>query len=121
MISSQESFSDTKVPILGDIPVVGWFFKSRKKTTTKTDLLIFITPYIVKNDNDLVFLNNLRSQQLDEFKEEVGAVSLGKSMVIESSFPPPATGQTGMPREVTISPYGGSATSSTYSSPVTGK
>ncbi len=121
LISSQESFSDTKVPILGDIPVIGWFFKSRKKTITKTDLLIFITPYIVKNDQDLVFLNNLRSEQLDQFKEEVGAVSLGKSMVIKSSFPPPPTKETEAPREITISPYSKPATTSTYSSPVTGK
>ncbi len=120
LISSQESFSDTKVPILGDIPILGWLFKSRKKTTTKTDLLIFITPYIVKNDRDLVFLNNLRSDQLDQFKEDVGAVSLGKSIVIKSSFPGPTSNETETPRDVTIT-YGNSATGETYPSATTGR
>ncbi|HEX7649733.1 MAG TPA: type IV pilus secretin PilQ [Noviherbaspirillum sp.] len=39
--------SDTKVPVLGDIPVVGNLFKSTGRTDDKTELLIFITPKIV--------------------------------------------------------------------------
>lgn len=38
----------TKVPILGDIPVVGWAFRSENKTMDKQNLLIFITPTILK-------------------------------------------------------------------------
>jgi len=37
----------TKVPILGDIPLLGWFFKSKKDTKDKTELLIFVSPTIV--------------------------------------------------------------------------
>ena len=33
-----------KVPLLGDIPVVGNLFKSRDRTIDKTELLVFITP-----------------------------------------------------------------------------
>ena len=39
----------SKVPLLGDIPVVGNLFKSKTKTDKKTELLIFITPRIVDN------------------------------------------------------------------------
>ena len=39
--------SDTKVPVLGDIPVVGHLFKSTGTTNDKTELLIFITPKVV--------------------------------------------------------------------------
>ncbi len=39
--------SDTGVPFLQDIPLLGWLFKSNTKTKTKTELLIFITPKIV--------------------------------------------------------------------------
>ena len=42
-----ERTSDTKVPVLGDIPVVGHLFKSTGRTNDKTELLIFITPKIV--------------------------------------------------------------------------
>jgi len=39
--------SDTGVPFLSDIPLLGWLFKSNSKLKTKTELLIFITPKIV--------------------------------------------------------------------------
>jgi general secretion pathway protein D len=39
----------TKVPVLGDIPILGYAFRSENKTTTKDNLLIFITPTIVKD------------------------------------------------------------------------
>lgn len=42
-----ESESNTGVPFLMDIPLIGWLFKSNNKTKTKTELLIFITPRIV--------------------------------------------------------------------------
>ncbi len=39
----------TKVPFLGDIPFVGYLFKTTSKTDNKTELLIFVTPRIVKD------------------------------------------------------------------------
>jgi type IV pilus assembly protein PilQ len=42
------SNSTTKVPLLGDVPVVGWLFKNNNKTDTKSELLVFITPKILK-------------------------------------------------------------------------
>jgi len=39
--------SDTGVPFLMDIPMLGWMFKSNRKVKTRTELLIFITPRIV--------------------------------------------------------------------------
>ncbi len=40
--------TETKVPILGDIPLIGWFFKNRQKIITKSNLLVFIAPQIVQ-------------------------------------------------------------------------
>jgi type IV pilus secretin PilQ/predicted competence protein len=42
-----QSISTTKVPLLGDIPWIGWLFKSYTKRTDKAELLIFITPTIL--------------------------------------------------------------------------
>jgi len=39
--------SDTGIPFLADIPLLGWMFKSNSKGKTKTELLIFITPKLV--------------------------------------------------------------------------
>jgi type IV pilus assembly protein PilQ len=42
-----ETRSDNKVPLIGDIPVVGNLFKSTSRENSKTELLVFITPKIV--------------------------------------------------------------------------
>jgi type IV pilus assembly protein PilQ len=40
--------TDTRVPLLGEIPLLGWLFKARSTTEDDEELLIFITPRIVK-------------------------------------------------------------------------
>ena len=47
LIKDQTSDVIRKVPFLGDIPLLGWFFKKKEKTVTKTDLMIFLTPHII--------------------------------------------------------------------------
>jgi len=42
-----ETTDVSKVPLMGDLPVVGNLFKSTARSTSKTELLIFITPKIV--------------------------------------------------------------------------
>ena len=37
----------TKVPLLGDLPVVGYLFKNRVRVNDRSELLIFITPRVV--------------------------------------------------------------------------
>src|SRR5208283_1387584 len=44
LISSDKSSSVTKIPLLGDIPVLGQLFKYTSKSDDKTELLIFLTP-----------------------------------------------------------------------------
>ncbi|HAS85435.1 MAG TPA: hypothetical protein DCS31_01350, partial [Candidatus Competibacteraceae bacterium] len=41
--------SVSKVPLLGDVPLLGYLFKNTKKGDTKRELLIFVTPQILKN------------------------------------------------------------------------
>jgi type II secretory pathway component GspD/PulD (secretin) len=49
LVSDDLNNGYTKVPVLGDIPVLGWAFRYESKTQTKKNLLIFITPTIVKD------------------------------------------------------------------------
>lgn len=42
-----ETNSETKVPLLGDIPVLGNLFKTRARTSNKTEMLVFITPKVL--------------------------------------------------------------------------
>ena len=41
----------TKVPVLGDIPILGWAFKSDARQRQKSNLLIFLTPTIVEDED----------------------------------------------------------------------
>jgi general secretion pathway protein D len=43
------STTQNKVPFLGDIPLIGWLFRGKTERSTKTNLLVFITPHVVKN------------------------------------------------------------------------
>lgn len=53
LISENVSNRDTKVPLLGDIPIIGEAFKNNVDRKTKTELLLLITPRVVNNSDDL--------------------------------------------------------------------
>jgi pilus assembly protein CpaC len=40
-----------KIPILGDIPILGFFFSSKQKRQDRTELLVLVTPYILDTEN----------------------------------------------------------------------
>jgi len=50
LIKEQTIDSHTKVPVLGDIPILGLLFKKKSKEIDTTDLLIFITPRIMRDE-----------------------------------------------------------------------
>jgi len=49
LMRDSQNFTESKVPLLGDIPVLGWLFKSRRKSVEKLNLLFFLTPRILAN------------------------------------------------------------------------
>jgi type II secretory pathway component GspD/PulD (secretin) len=49
LIQDNPQSSYTKVPVLGDIPGLGWAFRSESKSMNKDNLIIFLTPTIIKN------------------------------------------------------------------------
>jgi len=71
--------SEGKIPFLGDIPGLGFLFKNKNNSGTRTELLIFLTPHIVKRPSQLAGMtsaarNNLQlvpqsftEQELDRF------------------------------------------------------
>jgi general secretion pathway protein D len=60
---------ESKVPLLGDIPILGWFFKSQKKHTTKSNLLIFLVPYVIHDRTDLRRIYEQKDRESREFAE----------------------------------------------------
>jgi general secretion pathway protein D len=53
LISDDYNDTVTKVPWLGDIPFLGWLFKSTTRSLVKTNLLVFLTPHIVRESPEL--------------------------------------------------------------------
>ena len=51
LISSTMKYSNNQIPLLGDIPGVGWLFKNKSKSKQKTELIIVITPTIIKENS----------------------------------------------------------------------
>ena len=83
LISDDKASSVTKVPFLGDIPLLGNLFKATNKTDSKTDLLIFLTPHIVQTPSDLTpmstretskmtsITNGVTEQEMDQYLDRL--------------------------------------------------
>ena len=67
LIQEKDIYGETKVPILGDIPILGYLFKYSKKEKRKTNLLILLTPYIIKDQLDLQTIRERKVRERDEF------------------------------------------------------
>ncbi len=52
LMQETDSLSERKLPFLGDIPVLGWLFKGRSASRKKTNLMVFLSPRIVRNSQD---------------------------------------------------------------------
>jgi len=70
LISDLYSDNVNKVPFLGDIPVFGWLFKSTSKSLQKRNLLIFLTPHIIRSRDDLEAESIRKREEFRERSEE---------------------------------------------------
>ena len=70
ILRDQESQVKRKFPLLGDIPLVGALFTSVDNETTRTELLAFVTPYVVETpgENDSNF-NERARQRLEDLSK----------------------------------------------------
>ncbi len=59
--------TDTKIPLLGDIPVLGALFRSTSTSLQKTNLVLVLTPYIIRDQNDLRTIFERKMQERQEF------------------------------------------------------
>ena len=60
----------TKIPLLGDIPLLGWLFKSTSKEIQKANLVVFLTPHIVRQYEKVRGILDRKLKQRDEFIEQ---------------------------------------------------
>ncbi len=70
LIDDSTTVNESKVPVLGDIPLLGWLFRNKSDNNVKTNLYIFITPRVIKSpaEADQIFKGK---------KEEIDAIKAG--------------------------------------------
>jgi general secretion pathway protein D len=68
LIKDNDSLTETKVPLLGDIPLLGNLFKYTSKTKEKTELLILVTPTILTGIDDAAKITQELRKELPWFK-----------------------------------------------------
>lgn len=70
LVRDNLTISERKVPLLGDIPFLGWLFKFQSRQTEKLNLLVFLTPTLVRDEIDMVDLNAKKSAELNTLQRE---------------------------------------------------
>ncbi len=61
LMSETMEKTTTKMPLLGDIPILGYLFKENTLSKVKTNLLIFITPIVINSPSDMENLTSMKS------------------------------------------------------------
>jgi len=77
LIDDQFAETEYKVPILGDIPLLGWLFKSRRTEREKTNLFVFLTPHVINNKADAQKIYNRKKEKISEV--EKGSIKMYKT------------------------------------------
>ena len=70
LIQVNENEVHNKIPLLGDIPGLGWLFKYTSKTVEKTNLLIILTPRVVKDAAEMDALSDSRRERFNQFIQD---------------------------------------------------
>jgi len=67
LLSDTDRRSESKVPLLGDIPFLGFLFRNQERRATKQNLLIFLTPTIINDERDMRMIYERRMKEREEF------------------------------------------------------
>lgn len=78
LMEERQEENINKVPLLGDIPLLGWLFKNRSVEKRKTNLLVFLTPHIVRETE---LLSKLSDNKKTEFAKAEEMYKQGELLV----------------------------------------
>jgi general secretion pathway protein D len=68
LIDDSTTESENKVPVLGDIPLLGWLFRKEAEETIKTNLYVFLTPRVIKNPGEASGIFQQKKEHIDGIK-----------------------------------------------------
>lgn len=92
IIRRQVNSTVKKIPLLGDIPILGELFKSTSKQNVKTELMVFLTPRVVKNPDDARKMREDTAKQLTPQSQKTLKNSIPPPKGDGHKSPPPAGG-----------------------------
>jgi len=78
LLQDDEQISAEKVPLLGDLPAIGGLFRSRGKSRSKTNLMVFLRPTIIRSAADARPLTQRRLEQARQLDLEQSGRELSK-------------------------------------------
>ena len=92
LMQNQKTQTETKIPLLGDIPLLGNLFKRKLKQSVKTELLIFLTPHIVAEPAQLAGMSAKQRQDTTLLPKAFSEQELNRFLedVPSREDPPPA-------------------------------
>jgi len=67
LMGQTETKVETKIPILGDLPLIGFLFRGKRDISRKTNLIILLTPHVIEEAGDLEEVYRIKIAQRDEF------------------------------------------------------
>jgi general secretion pathway protein D len=70
LISDNQSENKEKVPVLGDLPLIGKLFSSTSSTRTKNNLMVFIRPVILRDDDRIREVSRENYQYMQDTQEK---------------------------------------------------
>ena len=68
LMGDSSTSSNYQVPLLGDIPLLGWLFKTKGQRREKTNLYIFITPHVIETVADARAVHDVKREQIESFE-----------------------------------------------------
>lgn len=66
LIQDRDTETINKIPILGDIPLLGWLFKTKSTRREKTNLMIVLTPRIIRGADEMTEISNLQRGKFND-------------------------------------------------------
>ena len=68
LMGDSSTSSNYQVPLLGDLPLLGWLFKTKGQQREKTNLYIFITPHIIETVAEAEVVKEIKREQIETFE-----------------------------------------------------
>ncbi len=70
LVRDNVTISERKVPLLGDIPFLGWLFRFQSRQTEKLNLLVFLTPQLVRDEHDIADLSARKAKEINNIQRD---------------------------------------------------